>query len=181
MAEQKKPPVKAGPAAKQTKPLVPRKAPKVEGRQPAVAAKPAPAAKVGGKAAANPATSTVKSMPPVAAKSAAEAKPPTKLVSAKKPAKASRPAKVEKPAKPVKEEKPVKARKVKLVRDSYAMPEAEYARIGELKKRLAALGREVKKSELLRGGIATLAALNDAELQSVMAGIERIKTGRPAK
>lgn len=77
--------------------------------------------------------------------------------------------------------KAVKARKIKLVRDSYAMPEAEYARIGELKKRLAALGREVKKSELLRGGIALLAALNDAELKAVMGRIERIKTGRPKK
>jgi len=34
---------------------------------------------------------------------------------------------------------------------------------------------------LLRGGIAVLAALNDAELKAVMARIERIKTGRPAK
>lgn len=74
-----------------------------------------------------------------------------------------------------------KAKKPKLVRDSYAMPESEYARIGELKKRLAGLGREAKKSELLRAGIALLAALNDAELQAVMAGVERIKTGRPAK
>jgi hypothetical protein len=80
-----------------------------------------------------------------------------------------------------KAEKPAKTRKIKLVRDSFAMPEAEYARIGELKKRMAALGNEVKKSELLRGGIATLAALNDAELKAVMARVERIKTGRPSK
>jgi hypothetical protein len=83
--------------------------------------------------------------------------------------------------KPAKADKPPKARKIKLVRDSYAMPEAEYARIGELKKRLAALGAEVKKSELLRGGIALLAALNDTELQAVMGRVERIKTGRPSK
>ena len=61
------------------------------------------------------------------------------------------------------------------------MPEAEYALIAELKKRLTALGSEVKKSELLRGGIAVLAALNDAELKAVMGRVERIKTGRPAK
>lgn len=83
--------------------------------------------------------------------------------------------------KAAKPEKPPKAKKVKLVRDSYAMPETEYARIGEMKKRLAALGAEVKKSELLRGGIAVLAALNDAELKAVMARVERIKTGRPSK
>ena len=77
--------------------------------------------------------------------------------------------------------KPGKAQKVKLVRDSYAMPESEYAQIGGLKKRLVALGKEFKKSELLRGGIAALVSLNDAELQAVMGRIERIKTGRPAK
>jgi len=77
--------------------------------------------------------------------------------------------------------KPAKAKKVKLVRDSSAMPDNEYAEIGMLKKRLSGLGNDVKKSELLRGGIAALAALNDAELKAVMGRVERIKTGRPAK
>lgn len=80
-----------------------------------------------------------------------------------------------------KPEKPVKPKKIKLVRDCFAMPESEYARVAETKKRLSALGHEAKKSEVLRGGIAVLAALNDAELKAVMARIERIKTGRPAK
>lgn len=94
------------------------------------------------------------------------------------PAKAAKPRKADKGGKA---EKPAKAKKPRLVRDSYAMPEAEYARIGELKKRVAALGGEVKKSELLRAGIAVLAGLDDAGLQAVLAGVERIKTGRPAK
>ena len=178
MAEQKKTPVKPVAAAKPPKPLVPRTAPKVEAAKPVAAAKPAPApaAKPVVKPAAKPVAASAKSVAPAAAaKPAATAKQPTKVVSAKKPAKAVKPAKVEKV------EKAPKAKKIKLVRDSYAMPEAEYARIGELKKRLSALGREVKKSELLRGGIAVLAALNDAELQAVMARVERIKTGRPAK
>ena len=85
------------------------------------------------------------------------------------------------PAKGKKAVKPVKAKKVKLVRDSYAMPEIEYAQIGELKKRLATMSVDVKKSELLRAGVAVMAALNDAELKRVMARVERIKTGRPAK
>src|SRR5574343_259861 len=72
-----------------------------------------------------------------------------------------------------------KPKKIKLVRDSYAMPETEYARIGELKKRLLGMGSEAKKSELLRAGVALLAALNDAELKAVMGRVERIKTGRP--
>ena len=85
------------------------------------------------------------------------------------------------PAKGKKAVKPVKAKKIKLVRDSYAMPENEYAQIGELKKRLAAMSVDVKKSELLRAGVAVMAALKDAELKLVMARVERIKTGRPAK
>lgn len=178
MVEKKKPPVKPAVAAKPPKQLVPRTASKVEAGEPAAEAKPVPipAAKRVAKSVATPAVTPAKTAAQaVAAKPAAAAKQPTKVVSAKKPAKAAKPAKVEKV------EKAPKAKKVKLVRDSYAMPEAEYARIGELKKRLATLGREVKKSELLRGGIAVLAALNDVELQAVMGRVERIKTGRPAK
>ena len=89
--------------------------------------------------------------------------------------------KSKKPAKPEKAAKPPKPKKIKLVRDSYAMPENEYLAIGALKKRLSALGNEFKKSELLRGGIATLVALNDAELVAVMGRVQKIKTGRPAK
>ena len=77
--------------------------------------------------------------------------------------------------------KPAKQKKVKLVRDCFAMPEQEYVRIAEIKKRLSALGHEARKSEVLRGGIALLAVLNDAELKAVMARIDRIKTGRPSK
>lgn len=77
--------------------------------------------------------------------------------------------------------KSAKPRKIKLIRDSYAMPEAEYAQIAQLKLRLLELGETVKKSELLRAGLAQLATLDDAALLAAMAGVERIKTGRPAK
>ncbi len=77
--------------------------------------------------------------------------------------------------------KSAKPRKIKLIRDSYAMPEAEYAQIAQLKQRLLELGETVKKSELLRAGLAQLTTLDDAALQAAMAGVERIKTGRPAK
>lgn len=142
-------------------------------------------------AAAKPAKATkpakaVKPEAPAAAEKAAKTKPvkavkPVKEEKVAKVAKADKPAKPVKAVKPAKVEKPAKPRKQKLVRDSYAMPEAEYALIADLKKRLAALGSEVKKSELLRGGVAVLAALNDAELKAVMGRVERIKTGRPAK
>lgn len=77
--------------------------------------------------------------------------------------------------------KSVRRRKVKLVRDSFAMPEAEYERIAALKKRLSGLQRDTRKNELLRAGVMLLDALNDAELVAVMQRVERIKTGRPKK
>ena len=63
--------------------------------------------------------------------------------------------------------KPVKAKKVKLVRDSYAMPENEYAQIGELKKRLEAMSVDVKKSELLRVPARTKAEEDRSEPRTV--------------
>lgn len=153
------------------------KAAPVAAKKPAAkATKPAKVTK-----AAKPAA--VAAEKPVKAKPAKAEKPvkPEKVAKAAKVEKPAKPAKEAKVAKPAKAEKPPKQRKPKLVRDSYAMPEVEYALIAELKKRLAALGSEVKKSELLRGGIAVLAALNDAELKAVMGRVERIKTGRPAK
>jgi hypothetical protein len=89
-----------------------------------------------------------------------------------------KPKHLKQPAKAAKAEPAPKAKKTKLVRDSFAMPEAEYARIGELKKRL---GGAFKKSELLRAGVLVLVALNDVELKAVMGRVERIKTGRPPK
>ena len=96
-----------------------------------------------------------------------------------------------KSAKPVKEEKEVKEaakpekvskpKKAKLIRDSFTMPEHEYAALGELKKRLLPLGVAAKKSELLRAGVALLAKLDDQALGAALAGVEVIKTGRPAR
>ncbi|MGE5769599.1 MAG: hypothetical protein ACM32G_04825 [Betaproteobacteria bacterium] len=77
--------------------------------------------------------------------------------------------------------KPAKAKKVKVVRDSFTMPEAEYAQIAALKKRIARYGGNAKKSELLRAGLTLLAGLNDVELTAAMSEVEPIKTGRPRK
>jgi len=77
--------------------------------------------------------------------------------------------------------KAAKAKKSKLVRHAFSMPEVEYAQVTTLKKRIASLGGNVKRSELLRAGLALLAVLDNVELTDVMARIDRIKTGRPAK
>ncbi len=76
-------------------------------------------------------------------------------------------------------DKPVKAKKAKLVRDSFTMPENEYALFATLKKRCIAGGIAVKKSEVLRAALITLAAQNDASILRVVKSLPAIKTGRP--
>jgi hypothetical protein len=66
-----------------------------------------------------------------------------------------------------------------VVRDSFTMPLADYARIGELKARCIRLGVAIKKSELLRAGLVALEGLPDKTLSEVVGSVERIKTGRP--
>ena len=77
--------------------------------------------------------------------------------------------------------KPVKVKKAKLVRDSFTMPESEYAAIATLKARCLSAGVAARKSEILRAAIAALAVLSDAKLAAAIQGLEAIKTGRPAK
>lgn len=79
-----------------------------------------------------------------------------------------------KPAKP-------SPKKAKLVRDSFTFPQDDYALFASLKQRALKAGREIKKSELLRAGLATLAAMSDGDLLATLDGVERIKTGRPSK
>ncbi len=79
------------------------------------------------------------------------------------------------------DKKKSKPEKVKVVRDSFTIPKAEYAQIGELKKRALALGQEVKKSELIRAGLLLLSQHNDAGLRKALAAVPTLKTGRPGK
>jgi hypothetical protein len=74
-----------------------------------------------------------------------------------------------------------KVPKLKMERDSFTMPKAEYAQIHVLKERLAKLGQPVKKSELLRAGIMQLTAMTDAALKAALSKVPTIKTGRPNK
>lgn len=71
--------------------------------------------------------------------------------------------------------------KVKMVRDSYTMPENDYARLADLKKKCLKAGVHVKKSELLRAGLIVLAKLPIATLQKTVEQLEKIKTGRPGR
>jgi hypothetical protein len=67
----------------------------------------------------------------------------------------------------------------KVIRDSFTMPVADYELIGVLKKRCIAVGVAIKKSELLRAGLATLEQLPLESLARVVAAVETVKTGRP--
>lgn len=74
-----------------------------------------------------------------------------------------------------------KGKKVKLVRDSFTMPEAEYDLLAQVKKRCVAKGVAVKKSEVLRAAIASFAALSDASITKLLTQLAPIKTGRPPR
>jgi hypothetical protein len=109
--------------------------------------------------------------------------------------KASVPAAPQKTVKPVPakaetkaKEKPVKekvakdkAKKPKLVRDSFAMPEAEYDVLRDMKKACMKAGVDIKKSELLRVGVALLRKQTPADIEAALAGLVPLKAGRPKK
>ena len=67
------------------------------------------------------------------------------------------------------------------MRDSFTMPEADFALIATLKARTLAGHRETKKSELLRAGLHVLAALSTNELVTALGQLDPVKVGRPKK
>ncbi len=140
------------------------------------------------EAAVKPAANEAKN--PAAATPAAPAKPITTAAAVEKasakPARKAPAAAPEKPAEAPKAEKPAKVKKqtpkkVKLIRDSFSIPETDYVLFATLKQRALAAGIDVKKSEVLRAALATLAKLDDAALVAAIGLVERIKTGRPKK
>ena len=76
--------------------------------------------------------------------------------------------------------KPVKI-KLKLIRDSFTMPQADFDLIDMLKQRALDFRHSAKKSELLRAGLQVLAALPHAQLQAALERITPLKPGRPKK
>jgi hypothetical protein len=143
------------------------KAPPREPKTPVAAtAAPAPAAPAAAKT-----TRRRKAQPAAAAQPAApvpKARPKAAPVAKTEPS----PGKVGK--------KPVKPRPV-LVRDSFTMPEADFALIARLKSTALGARRAAKKSELLRAGLQILAGLDAESLVVVLDQLEAVKTGRPKK
>jgi len=133
-----------------------------------VAAKVAPAKVAPAKApAARKAVRTRVATPAHAAQKAARAIAAPAKAARAKPAAGAAPARVDAPARP------------RLVRDSFTMPEQEYAVLGSVKQACLKAGFEVKKSELLRIGVALLGQLDMAALRMVLDSLPQLKTGRP--
>jgi outer membrane biosynthesis protein TonB len=157
-------------------------------------AKPAKAA-TAAKATAKPSNAAEKAAPVKASKTPAPAKV-TKAAKPAKPPKAPKQAKASKPAKSAPAPAPAaaapkapassdaaksaKARN-KLVRDSFTMPQVDFALIDALKQRALNFRHSAKKGELLRAGLQVLATLPDAELKSALERITSLKPGRPKK
>lgn len=72
-------------------------------------------------------------------------------------------------------------KKPKLVRDSFTMPQSEYALLAQVKKICLAAGLDIKKSELLRIGVAQLATMDTKQLKAAQAALTPLKAGRPKK
>lgn len=137
-------------------------------------ATPKPATRTVTRAASKPAAkgATAKGGIKTAVKSAARAlaNPPARKPVAKP---------VTRPAPKAVERAPVQDVRPVLVRDSFTMPEGEYAVLLEVKQACLRAGIDVKKSELLRIGVALLGQLDVATLQGVLAALPQLKTGRP--
>ncbi len=71
--------------------------------------------------------------------------------------------------------------KEKLVRDSFTMPQADFALIASLKNRALLLKRPTRKSELLRAGLHALQALTSTQLMSALNALVPLKAGRPKR
>lgn len=127
-----------------------------------------------------------------AVKAAAKAlvQPPARKPAAKKPVAKKAVQKVEQKAaqRPVRkpiapapavERTPAETLRPVLVRDSFTMPQQEYAVLQDVKQACLRAGIDVKKSELLRIGVALLGQLDVTTLQAVLAALPQLKTGRP--
>lgn len=143
-----------------------KSAPKAPAKPAAKPAAPAPAVKKAARPAAKPAPKADdKPAPKLSAKAAPKAEPKAAPKAASKPARAMA--------------EREKVRKPKLVRDSFTMPEEEYAVLALVKKACLKAGFEIKKSELLRVGVVLISQIDMATLKSVLARLPQLKTGRP--
>lgn len=123
------------------------------------AAKPAAARKTAAKSAAKPADPKPDTLPEVMP---ADAAPAQQAATPDAPA-------------------PKKAKKPKPVRDSFTMPESDYALLVELKGACLAAGFEAKKSQLLRVGLGLVKAMDMARLRREIEALAPVRPNRQKK
>jgi hypothetical protein len=146
-----------------------------------VVAKPKPAVKTAAKRPVKAAVAVKKPIAKPAVKKPAVAKKPA--AAAKKPASALVKTTAAKPVvKPVEKAPDApKIKKIKQIRDSFTMPEPEYAVIAQVKKACLKAGFEMKKSDLLRIGVSLIKGLDISTLKIILATLTPLKAGRPKK
>ena len=83
--------------------------------------------------------------------------------------------------KPPKHAKSTKPTKIKLVHDSFSMPEGEYALLGQVKEACSIAGIKLKKSELIRIAIAQLSKMSNAKIAAAKSSLTELKPGRSKK
>lgn len=69
--------------------------------------------------------------------------------------------------------------KLKMIRDSFTLPENDYALIDKIKFDCMKAGISANKSEIIRAGLHALSSMNQNELKESMSLVNRIKPGRP--
>jgi hypothetical protein len=125
---------------------------------------------------------TEKKAPAVKKRSVAKKTNSVKKVTVKKAAKKSAKKTSKKTlVKSTKATKATKTVKTKLIRDSFAIPEKEYAALVAVKKTCLKAGLEIKKTELIRIGIALVNDLTTAKIKTAQAKLTQISAGRPKK
>ena len=124
---------------------------------------------------------TEKKAPAVKKRSVAKKINLVKKAAAKKTAKKTSKKAPAKPSKSTKANKAIKTVKTKLIRDSFAIPEKEYAALVAVKKTCLKAGLEIKKTELIRIGIALVNNLTTAKIKTAQAKLTQISAGRPKK
>jgi hypothetical protein len=72
-----------------------------------------------------------------------------------------------------------KPNKVKLVRDSFTLPEADHELIKKCKKSAITSGRETKKSEVVRAAIQSFSQLSLDDQLKIYNALQPIAVGRP--
>jgi hypothetical protein len=81
--------------------------------------------------------------------------------------------------KPVKAKpKPKPAPRPKVIRDSFTMPETDYALFDKIRADCMKAGINANKSEVVRAGLKLLSAMNQAQLREALGAIDKVKPGR---